>query len=143
LNALPRWIGQLTDLDIPEHWLTPQRILEDEARVKRVPMMAPEPPDFFVPRPVEFDGLKGRLLDAKGDAVGITAALRGAGGYGKTTLARALAHDPDIQDAHDGVSGGWAKGRPSCDTVITTSWRCSRRLAADHTVEAARSSPRR
>jgi WD40 repeat protein len=104
LNALPRWIGQLTDLDIAEHWLTLQRILEDEARVKRVPMMAPEPPADFVPRPVEFEGLKRRLLDAKGDAVGITAALRGAGGYGKTTLARALAHDPDIQDAYfDGV----------------------------------------
>jgi hypothetical protein len=30
--------------------------------------------------------------------------LRGAGGYGKTTLARALAHDPDIEDAFfDGI----------------------------------------
>ena len=104
LNALPRWIGQLTDLDITEHWVTLQRILEDESRVKRVPMMAPEPPADFVPRPVEFEAIKRRLLDAKGDAVGITAALRGAGGYGKTTLARALAHDPDIQDAYfDGV----------------------------------------
>jgi hypothetical protein len=44
------------------------------------------------------------LLDAKGDAVAITAALRGAGGYGKTALAKALAHDPDIQDAYfDGI----------------------------------------
>jgi hypothetical protein len=101
---LPRWIGQLIDLNIPEHWITLQSVLGDEARVKRVPMMAPEPPDFFVPRPVEFQAIKRRLLDAKGDAVGITAALRGAGGYGKTTLARALAHDPDIQDAYfDGV----------------------------------------
>ena len=34
----------------------------------------------------------------------ITAALRGAGGYGKTTLARALAHDPDIAGAYfDGI----------------------------------------
>jgi WD40 repeat protein len=104
LNALPRWLGQLTDLDIPEHWLTLQRILEAPSSAKRVPMMAPEPPADFVPRPVESDGLKRRLLDAKGDAVAITAALRGAGGYGKTTLARALAHDPDIQDAYfDGV----------------------------------------
>ena len=44
------------------------------------------------------------LLDSKGDAVGITAALRGAGGYGKTVLANALCHDPDIQDAYfDGI----------------------------------------
>jgi hypothetical protein len=48
--------------------------------------------------------LRRELLDAKGDAVAISAALRGAGGYGKTTLAKALAHDPDIQDAYfDGV----------------------------------------
>src|SRR6516164_3344602 len=67
-------------------------------------MIAPEPPPDFVQRPVEFDALKRDLLDAKGDAVAITAALRGAGGYGKTTLARKLAHDPDVQDAYfDGV----------------------------------------
>ena len=36
--------------------------------------------------------------------VAITAALRGAGGYGKTTLARALAYDEDIRRAYsDGV----------------------------------------
>jgi hypothetical protein len=52
--------------------------------------MAPEPPADFVKRPKEFDSLKRQLLDAKGDAVAITAALRGAGGYGKTTLAKAL-----------------------------------------------------
>ena len=67
-------------------------------------MMAPEPPPDFVQRPAEFDTLKKRLLDAKGDAVAITAALRGAGGYGKTTLARKLAHDPEVQDAYfDGI----------------------------------------
>jgi NB-ARC domain/APAF-1 helical domain/WD domain, G-beta repeat len=67
-------------------------------------MMAPDPPADFVQRPAEFSALKKQLLDAKGDAVAITAALRGAGGYGKTTLAKALAHDRDIQDAYfDGI----------------------------------------
>src|SRR6516162_4045648 len=67
-------------------------------------MMAPEPPPDFVQRAVEFDALKRDLLGAKGDAVAITAALRGAGGYGKTTLAMALAHDPDIEAAYpDGI----------------------------------------
>jgi len=71
---------------------------------KRVVMMAPEPPDDFVKRPAEFDVLKKHLLDTNGDAIAITAALLGAGGYGKTTLATALAHDPDIQDAYfDGI----------------------------------------
>ena len=67
-------------------------------------MMVPDLPPDFVPRPAEFETLKKQLLDSKGDAVAITAALRGAGGYGKTTLAKALAHDPDIADAYfDGV----------------------------------------
>jgi hypothetical protein len=66
--------------------------------------MAPKPPADFVERPAEFDALKKLLLDSKGEAVAITAALRGAGGYGKTTLAKALAHDADIHAAYlDGV----------------------------------------
>jgi hypothetical protein len=102
---LPRWLGQIYDLDLPEHQTTLIRVLQDVSRQKRVPMMAPEPPQDFVERPREFDALKMQLLDAKGDAVAaITAALRGAGGYGKTTLAKKLAHDPDIQDAYfDGI----------------------------------------
>jgi hypothetical protein len=66
--------------------------------------MAPKPPEDFVERRAEFGALKKLLLDRKGDAVAITAALQGAGGYGKTTLANALAHDADIHDAYlDGV----------------------------------------
>jgi hypothetical protein len=109
LGKLPRWLGQTYDLDLIEHETTLIRVLEATSRQKRVPMMAPEPPNDFVPRPKEFDALKQQLLDAKGDAVaGISAALRGAGGYGKTTLAKALAHDPDIQDAYfDGIL--WAE----------------------------------
>ena len=104
LGKLPRWLGQVYDLDLPEHVTTLIRVLQDQSRQKRVPMMAPEPPPDFVQRAVEFEALKRRLLDAKGDAVAITAALRGAGGYGKTTLAKKLAHDPDIQDAYfDGI----------------------------------------
>jgi WD40 repeat protein len=109
LGGLPRWLGQVYDLDLTEHQTTLIRVLQDVSRQKRVPMMAPEPPEDFVPRPKEFNALKQQLLDAKGDAVAaITAALKGAGGYGKTTLAKALAHDPDIQDAYfDGIL--WAE----------------------------------
>jgi hypothetical protein len=104
LGKLPRWLGQIYDLDQAEHRTTLTRVLQDQSRQKRVAMMAPEPPADFVQRPSEFNALKKQLLDAKGDAVAITAALRGAGGYGKTTLAKALAHDPDIQDAYfDGI----------------------------------------
>src|SRR5262249_35019723 len=104
LGELPRWLGQIYDLDLAEHRTVLMRVLQDQSRQKRVAMMAPDPPADFVQRPVEFDALKRCLLDAKGDSVAITTALRGAGGYGKTTLAKALAHDPDIQDAYfDGI----------------------------------------
>jgi WD40 repeat protein len=104
LNKLPRWLGQLYDLDLPEHRNKLFGVLALPSRQNRVPMMAPEPPADLVKRPVEFDGLKQKLLDPKGDTVAISAALKGAGGYGKTTLAKALAHDEDIQDAYfDGL----------------------------------------
>jgi hypothetical protein len=106
LNKLPRWIGNVYDLNIPERRSLLMRVLEGPSHQKRVPMMAPEPPEDFVQRPVEFEALKRKLLDTKGDAVAITAALRGAGGYGKTTLAKALAHDPDIADAISMASSG-------------------------------------
>ncbi len=41
------------------------------------------------------------LSPDKEEPVGITAALRAQGGYGKTTLASALCHDDDIQNAYD------------------------------------------
>jgi len=79
----PRWLGQIYDLDLIEHQTTLLRVLEADTRQKRVPIMAPEPPPDFVQRSREFDALKARLLDAKADAVAaITAALKGAGGYG-------------------------------------------------------------
>ena len=104
LNQLPRWLGHVIDLKLREQWDRLLRVLRGPTQQKRVPMMAPEPPADYVQRPHEFDALKQQLLDSRGDAVAITAALKGAGGYGKTTLAKALAHDPDIQDAYfDGI----------------------------------------
>ena len=118
LGNLPRWLGQVFDLDLSDHFTTLIRVLRDQSRQKRVPMMAPEPPVDFVQRPGEFQALKAKLLDAKGDAVAISAALRGAGGYGKTTLAKALAHDPDIQDAYfDG--GLWVELGEKPDDLLS------------------------
>jgi hypothetical protein len=104
LGKVPRWFGNVYELDRPESLRAFIDRLQRDSQQKRVPMMAPEPPVDFVRRPGEFQALKAKLLDSKGDAVAISAALKGAGGYGKTTLAKALAHDPDIQDAYfDGV----------------------------------------
>lgn len=104
LNELPRWIGQVFDLSLQDQKDRFLSTLASPGRQLRAPMMAPEPPSDFVERATQFSALKQRLLDARGDAVAISAALRGAGGYGKTTLAKALAHDEDVQDAYfDGI----------------------------------------
>jgi hypothetical protein len=104
-GSMPRWMSEkhFYDLDEP---LQLEKFLNDlktRCEEPRVPFMAePLPPDF-VPRPGEFNQLLSLLLDREsGDPVAITAALRGAGGYGKTTLAKALCHDEDVQNAFDG-----------------------------------------
>ncbi|HLZ63059.1 MAG TPA: NB-ARC domain-containing protein, partial [Ktedonosporobacter sp.] len=62
-------------------------------------------PKSYVPRPKAFDAIKQVLLKQEGSqTTAITTALRGAGGFGKTTLALALCHDPEIQAAFpDGI----------------------------------------
>jgi len=71
-------------------------------RINRVPFMAEDMREDFVPRPDEFHRLKWMLLNQQfNEPVGITAALRGVGGYGKTTIAKALCHDKEIQRAFD------------------------------------------
>ena len=107
LYRLAGWMrrADIVDRTVPERWTWLVGRLKQPPQIRRVPMMAEAPPSDFVPRPAEFARLKAALLDpARKDAVGITAALKGAGGYGKTTLARALCADEEIQDAyHDGV----------------------------------------
>ncbi|HKR60404.1 MAG TPA: NB-ARC domain-containing protein, partial [Pyrinomonadaceae bacterium] len=59
--------------------------------------MAPPRLAEFVQRPAEFDELLRLLLaQYRENPVAIAAALRGAGGYGKTTLAIAICHDQQI-----------------------------------------------
>lgn len=59
----------------------------------------------YVHRPAEFATLKKSILRKEArQLTAITSALKGAGGYGKTTLAKALCHDPEIQAAFpDGI----------------------------------------
>ncbi|HNP28627.1 MAG TPA: TIR domain-containing protein, partial [Nitrospirales bacterium] len=107
LAQLPRWMRNVhwVDIDVPEQWIRFIRTLESPHKGVRVPFMADDLPIGFVPRIKEFEELAGSLLDSEQeDPIAITAALKGAGGYGKTTLAKALCHDERIQDAfHDGI----------------------------------------
>jgi len=106
-QSLPQWIHAVhfTDHSIDEEWRRFIRTLEGPCHEKRVPFMAEDLPEDFVPRLNEFKKLVSSLLDyEREDAIAITAALRGAGGYGKTTLARALCHDERILEAfYDGI----------------------------------------
>ncbi len=62
-------------------------------------------PKGYIARPAAFDAIKRLLLNQQNTQVtAMTTALRGAGGFGKTTLALALCHDPEIQATfHDGI----------------------------------------
>jgi len=70
--------------------------------------MAP-PSEQFVHRR-ELDAVRDLVMKAAGETVGITTALRGAGGFGKTALAQALCEDPAVREAYpDGIL--WAQMR--------------------------------
>ena len=69
---------------------------------RRVPFMPTDPPADFVMRQDEYEAIIAPLLDVdQENPVVITTAIQGAGGYGKTTLARAICHDDRIIDAFD------------------------------------------
>ena len=67
-----------------------------------------------VPRPDLMADLIPKVTAPDAGTVGMTTALPGAGGFGKTTLARLLVHNPRVQDAFpDGIA--WVtdrRGRP-------------------------------
>jgi hypothetical protein len=100
--SLPRWMHAAHFYDLEHEWAKFLNDLRKTPDLRRVPFMAGDLPEDFVARPTEFDELIRLLLDKSGEEpVAITAALKGAGGYGKTTLAKALCHDERIQNAYD------------------------------------------
>jgi hypothetical protein len=109
-DNLPRWmrdahhynLGTLEGDDTSPNWQKFLNDLKQPCQAPRVPFMVEDLPEDFVPRPGEFDQLITLLLDReRAEPIAITAALRGAGGYGKTTLAKALCHDERVREAFD------------------------------------------
>ncbi len=101
-NSLPHWMRSAHFYDLDYEWQKLINDLNTRCQQVRVPFMCKNLPPDFVPRPNEFDALIRKLLDEKREeSLAITAALRGAGGYGKTTIALALCHDERIQEAFD------------------------------------------
>ncbi len=99
---MPQWMSKIHFFDIEHEWTTFVQYLKSPCQVNRIPFTAPDRPSAFIDRPKEFLEIKSHLLDPiRGDAVAITTALQGSGGFGKTTLAIALCHDDDIITAYD------------------------------------------
>ena len=102
IDALPRWMRSVHFYDLQHEWRKFVNDLHVRPTPVRVPFMVEDLPADFVARPREYAGLIDHLLDpAQEEPMAVTVALRGAGGYGKTALARALCHDEAIQNAFD------------------------------------------
>ncbi len=101
-TALPRWMRSVHFYDLSFEWPKFVNDLNTRPSLKRVPFMVEDLPRDHVPRRDEFERLLPLLLDReRGEPIAVTTALRGAGGYGKTVLARAICHDEDVQAAFD------------------------------------------
>ena len=106
-GSLPRWMQtkHFADLKIKAQWDLFLSDLHRPPETARVPFMAEDKPPDFVARPDQFEPLIRLLLDTSREReknpVAITTALQGAGGFGKTTLAKAICHDERIQEAFD------------------------------------------
>ncbi len=123
--AMPRWMRDSHFYDLDKEWDTFVNYLQSPCNAPRVAFMAPDLPTHFVERPREFDALVNLLLDSERDnPVAITTALRGAGGFGKTTLAAALCHDEDVQQAFDdGVLWVTLGEKPNLVDALTKLYR--------------------
>ncbi len=102
MDVLPKWVLKTHIYDIEREWDTFVSFLKSAPRANRVPFMASDLRDGFVPRPVEFAALLSNLLDSSQlNPLATTIALQGAGGFGKTTLAIALCNYDDVIGAFD------------------------------------------
>jgi WD40 repeat protein len=101
-KSVPKWMRDAHWYDLGHEWQKFINDLNTRCKVPRVPFMVEDLPDVFVKRPKVLEAIISQLLDEeREEPVAITAALRGAGGFGKTTLARAVCHDERIQQVYD------------------------------------------
>ena len=71
-----------------------------------IPFQVPPVPQHFVPRPQYADRVRNHLLCDDPDQPGtlVVSAIHGLGGIGKSVLAQAIAHEPEIRDRFpDGI----------------------------------------
>ncbi|TWU07896.1 TIR domain-containing protein [Stieleria varia] len=103
---VPPWVSAIHwfDLESDQDWEKFKSQLRNPPPVDRIPFMAPDIPQGFVERPVEYERLLDQVLHADQGKLTAVSALHGAGGFGKTTLAARLCHDDRVVTAYiDGI----------------------------------------
>jgi len=102
LNRMPQWMRSAHFYDIDHQWQKLINDLNTRCQQASVPFMVEDLLPDYVPSPQEFEALIEKLRNQRREEpVAITAALLGADGYGKTTMAKAICHDERIQQAFD------------------------------------------
>ena len=102
-DTLPRWM-QFTDMKDfrdgkPERDLIWRRFIHDlntPYTPQKVSFMVEAPPFDYIPRPDVVEPIIASLQDPANRLI----ALKGAGGYGKTTLARVVCHDQRVRTTY-------------------------------------------
>jgi hypothetical protein len=93
----PLWASRIRLYDAVKEWDELVRLVETPCQAKRIPLMAPAAANPVLGREDEIGKAKALLFNGS-PAV----ALLGPGGAGKTAVAQALCHDPDVVDGFDG-----------------------------------------
>ena len=101
-GTLPVWMQKIQTYDFDRYWKRFVAVLQNPCQATRTPFLAANLPANFVQRPAEFRRLVDAVLDATHkNPSGRTVALHGTGGFGKTSLALSVCHDPDVFAACD------------------------------------------
>ena len=100
---LPVWMQNTQTYDFDRYWKRFVAVLQNPCQAARSPFLAASLPSNFVSRQGEFKRIVDIVLDgARKNPSGKTVVLHGTGGFGKTTLALSVCHDPDVFAACDG-----------------------------------------
>lgn len=104
-TRMPVWMQKTHFYDLDLEWEKLIRHFQAQPQGIRVPQMAPDLQEEYIKRPIEHGELRQLLLEPiRLDPIATTCALQGAGGFGKSTLATAICHDVDIEEAFsDGI----------------------------------------
>ena len=100
---LPIWMQKIQTYDFERYWKRFVSVLQNPCQATRAPFQAANLPPNYVQRPAPFDSILDAVLDSgHKNPSARTVVLNGAGGFGKTTLALSVCHDPDAFAAFDG-----------------------------------------